>query len=278
MIIRESKWKKSKLQQVARYAELRQLISKIIHPIGNINMWFKILHVYVKVSYYAVYSSTSYTIIMNFHFTTKYQKEPLTDFSPDWTVWGPVLRRISSTSSICNCSAGITGAQTINLAEGRQMRVTTKHVSNKKQWSFCKKKVHRGVNVLSHTHQMFCLVRLSYYIRSCSYLETNRPQFSHPSCSSYTTCIQQNYSQRKHTEPQNVSFPNSFVSTTILNFWSTGQLFCWKRILPHKRWHYLKGFPHSFHQSQFSHYLLWRMYLNKLSKNPPSENMSLQLI
>ena len=38
MIIRESKWRKSKLQQVARYAELRQLISMIIHPSGNINM------------------------------------------------------------------------------------------------------------------------------------------------------------------------------------------------------------------------------------------------
>jgi len=179
---------------MARYAEMRQLISKIIHPSGNINTWFKIFHVYVKVSYYAVYSSTSYTIIMNFHCTTKYQKEPLTDFSPDWIVWGPVLRRISSTSSTSNCSAGITGAQTVNLAEGWQMRVTTKHVSNKKQWSFCKKKkkVHRRVNVLYHMHQTFCLVQLSYNISSCSYLETNRPQFSHPSCSSYITCIQQN--------------------------------------------------------------------------------------
>ena len=96
------------------------------------------LHFYLLWSY-AVYSSTSYTIVVNFHCTTKYQKEPLTDFSPDWTVWGAVLRRISSTSSTCNCSAGITGAQTVNLAEGRQIRVTTKHVSNKKQWSFCKK-------------------------------------------------------------------------------------------------------------------------------------------
>jgi hypothetical protein len=194
MIIIESKWRKSKLQQVARYAELRQLIRKIIHPNGNINMWFKIFHIYVKISYYAVYSSTSYTIIMNFHFTTKYQKEPLTDFSPDWRVWGPVLCRTSSISSTCNCSAGITGAQTVNLAEGRQMRVTTKHVSNKKQWSFCKKKkVHRGVNnVLSHMHHMFCLVWFSYNLSSCSYLEAKRPQFSHPPCSSYITCIQQN--------------------------------------------------------------------------------------
>ena len=85
-------------------------------------------------------------------------------------------------------------------------------------------------------------------------------------------------SQWKHTEPQNVSFPNCFGLTTILNFWSTVQLFCWIRILPHKWCNYFKGFPHTFHQSQLSHYLLWRMYLNKLSKNPPSENTSLQLI
>jgi len=66
MIIRESKWRKRKLQQVARYTELRQQISKIIHPSGNINMWFKIFHVYVKVSYVVCGLGSSVGIVTDY--------------------------------------------------------------------------------------------------------------------------------------------------------------------------------------------------------------------
>lgn len=59
---------------------------------------------------------------------------------PVRAVSDPALLRLSSTSSTVICSAGITGAHIVNLTEGRQIRVTTKHVSNKKQWNFCKTK------------------------------------------------------------------------------------------------------------------------------------------